>query len=212
MDLIRKYFPDLTPEQDRQLAMLPALYAEWNERINLISRKDIENLEERHILHSMVIAKIIQFKPGTKIMDVGTGGGFPGIPLAILFPEVKFVLVDSTGKKIMVVNEILTALGLKNVKAIKQRAEEVDGRFDFIVSRAVARFPVFVNWVKNKVSKKNINTLNNGILYLKGGDLDEELSELGRQYAVYDLDIVFSEEFFHSKSLVYLPVHGGLNK
>lgn len=212
MDLIRKYFPDLTPEQDKQFDMLPALYTEWNERINLISRKDIENLEERHILHSLAIAKIIQFKPSTKVMDVGTGGGFPGIPLAILFPEVKFVLVDSTGKKIMVVNEILTALGLKNVKAIKQRAEEVDGHFDFIISRAVAPLPVFVKWVKQKIIKKSKNTLNNGILYLKGGDLDQELSELGREYAVYDLDIVFSEEFFNSKSLVYLPVHSGLNK
>lgn len=185
--------------------MLPALYAEWNERINLISRKDIENLEERHIIHSLAIAKIIQFKPGTRVMDVGTGGGFPGIPLAILFPEVKFVLVDSTGKKIMVVNEIVTALDLKNVKAIKQRAEEVDGHFDFIISRAVARLPVFIDWVKKKIIKKSKNTLNNGILYLKGGDLDEELSELGRQYAVYDLDIIFSEEFFQSKKLVYIP-------
>jgi len=186
--------------------MLQDLYEYWNERINLISRKDIDKLEERHVLHSMAIAKIIQFKPGTKILDVGTGGGFPGIPLAIMFPEVDFLLVDSTGKKIMVVNEVVKALDLNNVKAMKVRAEELDGKFDFIISRAVARLPVFLSWVKGRINKKNFNSLNNGILYLKGGDLEEELDSLQYPYAVYDLDLNFSTEFFHSKKLVYLSL------
>jgi 16S rRNA (guanine527-N7)-methyltransferase len=212
MDLILKYFPDLTPEQKKQLSMLTELYTEWNEKINLISRKDIGNLEEKHILHSLAIAKIINFKPGTKVMDVGTGGGFPGIPLAILFPDVDFLLVDSVGKKIKVVNEIITATGLKNVKAIQKRAEEVEGRFDFIVSRAVTRLPLFISWVKRKISYKQINSLNNGILYLKGGDIEQELGEIREHFAVYDLDIIFQEEFFHSKKAVYVPLHGGLKK
>ena len=204
MELIRRFFPDLTPEQDEQLSSLFDLYAYWNERINLISRKDIEHLEERHILHSLAIAKIIQFEAGTRIMDVGTGGGFPGIPLAILFPATQFLLVDSIGKKIKVVNEIKAALGLQNVEARQVRAEQVDGKFDFIVSRAVTRLPEFTRWVKGKIKKKNINSLNNGILYLKGGDLDEELSQVQLPYAFYDLDINFPLEFFNSKKLVYL--------
>lgn len=212
MDLILKYFPDLTPEQKKQLSMLTELFTEWNEKINLISRKDIGNLEERHILHSLALAKIINFKPGTKVMDVGTGGGFPGIPLAILFPDVDFLLVDSVGKKIKVVNEIITATGLKNVKAIQKRAEEVEGKFDFIVSRAVARLPLFISWVKQKISYKQINSLNNGILYLKGGDIEQELGEIREHFAIYDLDIIFTEEFFHSKKVVYVPLHGGLKK
>jgi len=206
MNLIRKYFPDLTAEQEKQLSMLHELYAYWNERINVISRKDIENLEERHILHSMAIAKIIQFKPGTKVLDVGTGGGFPGIPLAILFPETKFTLVDSIGKKIKVVNEIVQATGISNVRAIQLRAEDVDGRFDFIISRAVTKLPVFMKWVRNKIAKENKNTLRNGILYLKGGDMEEELSRLKHAYAIYDLDINFPMEFFHSKKLVYIAL------
>lgn len=206
VDLIRQYFPDLTKEQDEQFAKLQELYEYWNERINLISRKDIDKLEERHILHSLAIAQVIQFKPGTKILDVGTGGGFPGIPLAIMFPKARFTLVDSTGKKIMVVNEIASALKLKNVKGLHQRAEEVDGHFDFIISRAVTRLPVFVKWVKSKVIKKSKNTLQNGILYLKGGDLEEELSDVRWDYALYDLDAVFSEEFFQSKKVVYIPL------
>jgi len=206
MKLIQQYFPDLTPMQEKQFSMLQELYTYWNERINVISRKDIVNLEERHILHSLSIANIIRFKPGSRVLDVGTGGGFPGIPLAILFPEVKFVLVDSIGKKIKVVNEIVQALELKNVKAEQIRAEEVEGKFDFVVSRAVAKLPLFLRWVHNKVARKNKNPLNNGVLYLKGGELEEELNALNAHYVVYDLDINFHQEFFHSKKLVYIPL------
>ncbi len=206
MDLIRQYFPDISPEQDRQFAMLQELYEYWNERINLISRKDIDNLEERHILHSLAIAQVIQFKPGTKILDVGTGGGFPGIPLAIMFPEARFTLVDSTGKKIKVVNEIIEALQLKNVTARQIRAEELDGKFDFVVSRAVTRMPEFLRWMRGKVRKKNFNSLNNGILYLKGGDVEEEMNSIKARYAIYDLDINFPMEFFHTKKLIYIAL------
>ena len=192
--------------------MLQELYEYWNERINLISRKDIDKLEERHVLHSLAIARIIQFKPGTKVMDVGTGGGFPGIPLAILFPETKFFLVDSIGKKIKVVNEVAASLGLKNVSSQQIRAEEVDEKFDFIVSRAVTRLPEFLRWVRGKVRKRSFNSLNNGILYLKGGDLDEELNRLNARYAVYDLDINFPMEFFHSKKLVYISLSRKVEK
>jgi len=206
MELIRTYFPELTPEQEKQFSMLQELYEYWNERINLVSRKDIDKLEERHVLHSLSIAKIIQFKPGTKVMDVGTGGGFPGIPLAIMFPDTNFLLVDSIGKKIKVVQEVASALGLKNVRAEQIRAEEVDERFDFIVSRAVTRMPVFLQWVKRKVRKRNFNSLNNGILYLKGGDVEEEMNSVHARYAIYDLDINFSTEFFHTKKLIYIPL------
>ncbi len=206
MDLIRQYFPDISPEQDRQFAMLQELYEYWNERINLISRKDIDNLEERHILHSLAIAQVIQFKPGTKILDVGTGGGFPGIPLAIMFPEARFTLVDSTGKKIKVVNEIIEALQLKNVTARQIRAEELDEKFDFVVSRAVTRMPEFLRWMRGKVRKKNFNSLNNGILYLKGGDVEEEMNSIKARYAIYDLDINFPMEFFHTKKLIYIAL------
>jgi 16S rRNA (guanine527-N7)-methyltransferase len=206
MHLIQKYFPDLSAEQQQQLALLPDLYADWNARINIISRKDIDKLEERHILHSLAIAKVIQFKPGTKILDVGTGGGFPGLPLAIMFPETKFLLIDSIGKKIKVVNEIVNALGIANVQAMQIRAEDVDGRYDFIVSRAVTKFPVFLKWVRGKIRKKNFNTLNNGVLYLKGGDMEEELNSINARYAIYDLDINFPMEFFHTKKLVYIPL------
>ncbi|MCD4725416.1 MAG: 16S rRNA (guanine(527)-N(7))-methyltransferase RsmG [Bacteroidales bacterium] len=206
MHLIQKYFPDLSAEQQQQFALLPDLYADWNARINIISRKDIDKLEERHILHSLAIAKVIQFKPGTKILDVGTGGGFPGLPLAIMFPETKFLLIDSIGKKIKVVKEIVLATGLKNVKAIQIRAEDVKGKSDFIVSRAVARMPEFISWVKNKVSSHNNNTLDNGILYLKGGALEEELQSMRRPYAVYELQEYFSENFYETKKLVYIPL------
>lgn len=206
MLLIQKYFPDLSAEQQQQFAFLPDLYAYWNARINVISRKDIDKLEERHILHSLAIAKVIQFKPGTKILDVGTGGGFPGLPLAIMFPETKFLLIDSIGKKIKVVNEIVLATGLKNVKAMQIRAEEVKEKSDFIVSRAVARMPEFISWVKNKVSSDNNNALDNGILYLKGGALEEELQPMRRPYAVYELQEYFSEDFYETKKLVYIPL------
>ncbi len=192
--------------------MLQELYEYWNERINLISRKDIDKLEERHVLHSLSIAKIIRFKPGTKVLDVGTGGGFPGIPLAIMFPETRFTLVDSVGKKIKVVNELITALDLQNVSAQQIRAEDVDGHYDFIVSRAVTKFPVFLKWVRGKISKKGFNSLNNGILYLKGGDVEQELSGMNIPFAIYDLDINFPMDFFHSKKLVYLSLSGKVDK
>ena len=206
MNLVRQYFPELTPEQDRQFSMIRELYEYWNERINLVSRKDIDKLEERHVLHSLAIARIIRFKPGTRILDVGTGGGFPGIPLAIMFPESEFLLVDSIGKKIMVVNEIAAALKLNNVKAMQIRAEEVDALFDFIVSRAVTGMPVFLRWVKSKISTQNFNSLNNGILYLKGGNVEEEMKAVHARYAIYDLDINFPLEFFHTKKLIYIPI------
>jgi 16S rRNA (guanine527-N7)-methyltransferase len=206
VELIRRFFPDLQPEQDEKLSKLFELYSYWNERINLISRKDIEHLEERHILHSLAIAKIIMFEAQTKILDVGTGGGFPGIPLAILFPEASFLLVDSVGKKIKVVNEIKETLGLKNVEARQIRAEEVDGKFDFIISRAVTRLPEFIKWVKDKIRHENFNSLDNGVLYLKGGDIEEELNASNHAYAVYDLDLNFPLDFFHTKKLVYLPL------
>jgi 16S rRNA (guanine527-N7)-methyltransferase len=206
MDLIREYFPALTDDQLQQFAMLPDLYSYWNERINVISRKDIENLEERHILHSLAIAKVIQFKEGSRVLDVGTGGGFPGIPLAILFPQTQFMLIDSIGKKIKVVDEIVQATGLKNVETRHCRAEDLKGQFDFVVSRAVTQLPVFLSWVKHRIAKRNINTLNNGILYLKGGELEEELSGIKYNYAIYDLDINIPREFFTSKKLVYIPL------
>ena len=175
MELILKYFPDLTDNQVNQFAKLQDLYADWNSKINVVSRRDIDELYLRHVLHSLGIAKIQSFLPGSKILDVGTGGGFPGIPLAILFPEVKFHLVDSIGKKIKVVEEVVEGLQLRNVKATNARVEETKGEYDFIVSRAVAQMETFVHWVKGKIAKKNNHELRNGILYLKGGDLEEEL-------------------------------------
>ena len=212
MELIKKFYPNLTQTQFDKFLKLFELYPYWNERINLISRKDIEHLEERHILHSLSIAKIIQFKPKTKILDVGTGGGFPGIPLAILYPEVDFFLIDSIGKKVKVVNAVADELGLKNVHAQQQRAEEVKGKYDFFVSRAVTRLPVFISWVKNKVSQNSFNSLNNGILYLKGGELEEELNGIHQPYAIYDLDIPIPLEFFNTKKLVYISLSGKVDK
>ena len=206
MEILLKYFSGLNETQLRQFGMLQSLYEEWNSQINVISRKDIEQLYERHVLHSMAIARFIQFKPGTQIMDVGTGGGFPGIPLAILFPESNFYLVDSIAKKIKVVNEVASALGLKNVKAEQQRAEQVDKQFDFIVSRAVTAFPQFVELVKGKVKNENRNTLANGILYLKGGDFEDEIKPLGNKVVVYELQDVFEEEFFETKKLIHLTI------
>jgi 16S rRNA (guanine527-N7)-methyltransferase len=203
-DLISSYFPELTSKQIEQFSKLQALYVHWNEQINVISRKDTKNFYERHVLHSLGIAKVIQFKKGTKIMDVGTGGGFPGIPLAILFPDCEFLLVDSIGKKIKVVNEVANALGLKNVTGKHERAEKVEGTFDFIVSRAVTQMPEFISWVKNKISKTSKNSLPNGILYLKGGDLSEEMKTVKQWFKEYNLKDFFEGEFFQTKKVVYL--------
>jgi len=204
MQIIKKYFPDLSQYQIKQFEQLQNLYREWNSKINVISRKDIENLYEKHILHSLGIAKIIKFKKGTKILDVGTGGGFPGIPLAIIFPDSKFTLIDSIGKKIKVVNAIADELKLSNVKTIQIRAENINDKFDFIVSRAVTSLPVFYNWVNKKIMKKSFNDIDNGILYLKGGDIDKELKILKKQYSIYELNKYFTEDFFNTKKIIYI--------
>jgi len=206
VDLITHYFPKLTADQLLKFAALQELYTEWNSKINVISRKDIDLLYERHVLHSLGIAKVTSFVPGTKIMDVGTGGGFPGIPLAIMFPECNFLLVDSIGKKIKVVQEVAQALDLKNLKAIHERAEKIDDRFDFVVSRAVTEFSEFYSWVRNKISKRQQNTFENGILYLKGGDLKEELKSFKNQLLLFELSNYFKEEFFETKKVVYMPI------
>lgn len=205
MEAILKQFPDLTDNQILQFQKLQSLYEDWNAKINVISRKDIDELYTRHVLHSLGIAKIIEFRPGSKIMDVGTGGGFPGIPLAILHPEVDFYLIDVIAKKIKVVNEVASGLGLKNVKAEQKRAELVKQEFDFIVSRAVTNMPDFVNWVDDKVSKKQNHELANGILYLKGGDLTEELKDFPKA-TQYNLSDFFTDEFFETKKVVHLPL------
>ncbi len=203
VSIITKYFANLTPTQLSQFEKLYKLYSNWNEQINVISRKDIDLLYERHVLHSLGIAKVIQFKPGTQIMDVGTGGGFPGIPLAIMFPESNFLLVDSIGKKIKVVNEVAKGLGLTNVTGIHSRAEDIDKKFHFVVSRAVTEFPAFYNWVKNKFLRENFNDMPHGILYLKGGDLKEEFGKFYDHAKFYDLKDFFDEEFFDTKKVVY---------
>jgi 16S rRNA (guanine527-N7)-methyltransferase len=205
MKILKKYFPDLSELQIIQFEKLEELYKDWNSKINVISRKDIDELYLRHVLHSLGIAKVQQFVSGSKVLDVGTGGGFPGIPLAILFPETQFHLVDSIGKKIKVVQGISEALGLKNVKASHIRAEEVKGEFDFIVSRAVTTMPDFVKWVRKKIAKKQNHPLKNGILYLKGGDLTEELSVF-TSTTLYKLSDYFEEEFFETKKVVHLPI------
>jgi 16S rRNA (guanine527-N7)-methyltransferase len=199
-----KYFPHLTAQQVQQFNSLPELYTFWNNQINVISRKDIDLLGERHVLHSLGIAKVLQFLPGEMVLDVGTGGGFPGIPLAILFPETHFHLVDSIGKKIKVVLEIGKALGLKNVKASHQRAEQIDEKFDFVVSRAVTQLKDFYPWVRGKFKKDSKNTLPNGILYLKGGDLEQEIKESGLKVTQYYLKDYFGEEFFETKQVIYI--------
>ncbi len=206
ISIILKYFPNITPTQQEQFAKLQSLYEEWNAQINVISRKDIDLLYERHVLHSLGIAKVIQFNPQTNVLDVGCGGGFPGIPLAILFPETNFYLVDSIGKKIKVVNEVAQALGLKNVRAEHTRAEDVQDRYEYIVSRAVTEFPAFYRWVQNKISRKQFNTLPNGILYLKGGDLTEEFKDFKKRVVFYDLKDFFEEEFFETKKVVFMPM------
>ncbi|KAA6440981.1 16S rRNA (guanine(527)-N(7))-methyltransferase RsmG [Dyadobacter flavalbus] len=206
MELINKYFPDLSNEQRDKFGEMEALYQFWNARVNVISRQDIETLYERHILHSLGIAKVLEFKSGTSILDVGTGGGFPGIPLAILFPKAQFHLVDSIGKKIRVVQEIVQALELDNVKAEQVRAEKLDDSYEFVVSRAVTRMAPFVGWVKKNISRNSFHPLKNGILYLKGGDLTEELSELKEKARIYELSSFFDEEFFETKKVVYVPL------
>lgn len=205
-DIIFHYFQDLTETQKNQFSQLFNLYKDWNEKINVISRKDIENLYVNHVLHSLSIGKIISFKPGSKILDVGTGGGFPGIPLAILFPETQFHLVDSIGKKITVIKKISEELGLRNVKAEQIRAEQIKDEYDFVVSRAVTRLKEFYGWVQKKVKKKSEHELYNGILYLKGGDLDEELAELKKPHQIFELSVHFKEPFFETKKIVYLPL------
>ena len=205
MNEILKYFPNLTDIQKEQFAKLDLLYHDWNAKINVISRKDIDELYTKHILHSLGIAKIIKFEPGTFVLDVGTGGGFPGIPLAILFPETRFYLIDIIAKKIKVVQAVAEALELKNVKAEQLRAELVKGDFDFIVSRAVTNMPDFVSWIKDKIKKKSKHELKNGILYLKGGDLTEELKDFPKA-TEYNLSDFFEDEFFETKKVVHLPL------
>jgi 16S rRNA (guanine527-N7)-methyltransferase len=205
-EIIKSYFPEISEKQFRQFEMLAPLYTEWNDKINVISRKDIDNIFIHHVLHALGIAKVIQFKSGTKVLDVGTGGGFPGIPLAIMYPEADFHLVDSIGKKITVVKAIAEACELKNVKATQIRAEEVNEKYDFIVSRAVTRLKTFYAWVRDKKKPVSFNTLDNGILYLKGGDLEEELNELKKPHALYSLSDYFKEDFFETKKVVYVPL------
>lgn len=205
MERIASYFPSLNDQQLDQFSQLGPLYAQWNQSINVISRKDIESLYTKHVLHSLGIAKVQPFLPDSKILDIGTGGGFPGIPLAILFPETDFVLVDSIGKKVKVVEAVAEALGLKNVQAIHGRAEKQKGEFDFIISRAVTNMSDFVKWTRNKISPVCRHELENGILYLKGGDLKEELKPFERA-RIYNLKDFFDEEFFETKKVVHLPL------
>ena len=204
MELIQKYFPDLSDKQLKRFGALQELYTDWNLKINVVSRKDIDELYLRHVLHSLGIAKVMEFRPGSYVLDVGTGGGFPGIPMAILFPETQFILVDSIGKKIKVVNEVVGGLGLNNVTAHHLRVEQLEGKFDFIISRAVARMDAFTHWTKGKIKSKSKHILPNGILYLKGGDLAEELTDFPKA-KIYNLSDYFSEEFFETKKVVYLP-------
>ncbi len=206
MNEVLSYFPNLSQKAKDQLAQLLPLYEEWNSQINVISRKDLDQLYTRHVLHSLAIHKFLQFAPGSRVLDIGTGGGFPGIPLAILNPEVNFVLVDSIGKKIKVVQEVSQALGLTNVTAIHERAEKVKGPFDFVMSRAVAELRLLLQWSNGKLSKKQINALPNGIICLKGGDLTEEFKGLSKEIEVYDLQQWFADPFFETKKLVYLPL------
>ncbi len=204
-DIIFKYFPDLTKEQRQKFEELEALYQDWNQKINVVSRKDIDEIYLRHILHSLGIAKFQQFLPGSTILDVGTGGGFPGIPLAILFPEAQFTLVDAIGKKIKVVQDVIDGLQLTNVTAKHMRVEDLDNQFDFVVSRAVAAMPTFVRWIKGRIKKDSLHNRRNGIIYLKGGDLSDELKEY-KTAEVYNLSEYFSEEFYTTKKIVYLPL------
>lgn len=202
LELILQYFPNITSEQKKQFAELEVLYKDWNEKINVISRKDTDSLYEKHILHSLGIAKVMAFADNTKVLDIGTGGGFPGIPLAILFPNVQFTLVDSIGKKINVVKGVAESLGLKNVTAHHMRAEQLKEKFHFVVSRAVTQMPVFLTWLRGKFEKEQFNPKHNGVLYLKGGDLAEELA--GLKAEIFNLKNYFDGEFFDTKKVVYL--------
>ncbi len=206
MELIKKYFSGLTDEQTEQFEQLESVYNEWNAKINVISRKDIGSLYEKHVLHSLAIAKFINFMPGSKILDVGTGGGFPGIPLAIYFPEVSFHLIDSIGKKIKVVNEVAASLKLTNVTAEQTRAENLKGRYDFVVSRAVTKLPEFVPWIQKNISDKQQNALPNCVLYLKGGNIEGEIRKYRKTVFVQEIGSYFKEEFFKTKKLVFLPL------
>ena len=206
MDIILKYFPNLSAEQQQQFAALDALYRDWNAKINVISRKDIDNLYEHHVLHSLAIAKMVNFRPGTRILDFGTGGGFPGIPLAILFPECQFKLIDGTGKKIRVAQEVVNAIGLKNCQPAHLRGEEEKGKYDFIVSRAVMPLPDLVKIVRKNIAKECRNALPNGILCLKGGNLESELQPFRKLVESAELSTWFSEEWFQEKHVIYLPL------
>ncbi len=208
MDQLLAYFPNLTADQIDKFQKLEGLYTDWNEKINVISRKDMAHFYEKHVLHSLGIAKVLQFKPGTKVLDIGTGGGFPGIPLAILFPDTHFHLVDSIGKKITVVKDVSKQLKLSNVEAQQVRAEELVRRYDFIVSRAVTRFANFLPWVKDKFKKEDFNEMQNGLFFLKGGEVDEEMEERNLAYITYHLEDYFKEEFFETKKVVYVPWEG----
>ena len=203
---ITHYFPDLNDIQIKQLKELKSLYEEWNAQINVISRKDMDNFYERHVLHSLAIAKVMKFKPNTKILDVGTGGGFPGIPLAIIFPKCQFHLIDSIGKKIKVVNGVADALGLKNVKGTHINAKDINDKSDFVISRAVTRMDPFIGWIKTKFNKKGFNDLPNGILYLKGGDLTEELNEIRKKHISYPISSYFAEDFFETKKVIQVVI------
>lgn len=204
MEIISKYFPTLTTEQKEKFNRLQLLYTEWNQKINVISRKDIDNLYLHHVLHSLSIARIVRFQPGTYVLDAGTGGGFPGIPLAIFFPEAQFTLLDSIGKKIKVVEAISSELGLENVEPRWGRVQEVTEKYDFIVSRAVTRLPEFCEWVSGRIRREEINHLRNGILYIKGGSMEVELQEINRHYHVYHLSNFFYEDFFDTKAVVHI--------
>ena len=206
MELIRQYFPELTDLQLQQFEALDALYRDWNTKINVISRKDIDNLYEHHVLHSLAIGKMLHFKPGTEILDFGTGGGFPGIPLAILFPECKFKLIDGTGKKIRVAQEVATSIGLKNCTPVHLRGEEEKGKFDFVVSRAVMPLPDLVKIIKKNISKRQQNALPNGVICLKGGDVQDEIQPFRNIVEVAEISNWFDREWFHEKHCIYVPL------
>jgi 16S rRNA (guanine527-N7)-methyltransferase len=204
--VISRYFPDLSGEQKEMFSKLQPLYELWNSRINVISRKDMDNFTVHHLLHSLAISKVISFAPGTKVLDVGTGGGFPGLPLAILFPKTEFFLLDSIAKKILVVSEVASELGLSNVFPLRKRAEEEKGIYDFVVSRAVTQFPEFVKLTRKNIGTPSRNSLRNGILYLKGGSLEEELNPFSDKIITWNISDFFSEPFFETKKIIYLPV------